>query len=329
MRKLRPSLQAAGCALLFTLTCNLRAADAKLWKTFCDDARKAANERHFQEATQFAGMALAAAEQFGETDARLVETLILAASIQQERKAFNEAEPHLRRALALREAKLGTNHINVAESAYHLGRNLTEQKKPMEAEPLLRRAEHICKWKNGAYHPTVAVCQAALAKSCSLAGRYDEADKLYTAALRILGTPRTTTTFTGPNELQDSVFVPNYRRVMQIRLEQAQTLRAAKKYKEAEDALKKLIKLIEDREGKDSGLLINPLLALSLHYTELKQHPVAEGLLLRREHIITKHAGPKHPEHLITMAARERLYREQGKVAEADQLARQLAEAGK
>lgn len=324
-----PTLRTALCALLVTLASHLHGADAKLWKTYCDDARKAASERKFQEANQFAGMALATAEQFGETDPRLVETLLLAASIQQERKAHDEAEPHLRRALTLREAKLGTNHLIVAETAYHLGRNLTEQRKLTEAEPLLRRAEHICKWKNGAYHPTAAVCQAALAKCVALAGRHDEADKLYTAALRILGTPRTTTTFTGPNELLERVFVPNYRRVMQIRLEQAQTLHAAKRYKDAQDSLQKLVKLIEDREGKESDLLINPLLGLSHLNMDLKQYSVADSLLLRREQIITKHAGPTHQEHRVTKAARESLLRRQGRAAEADELARQLAEPGK
>lgn len=328
MRNLTTTFWAAGCAVLFTLAGNIHAADAQLWKTYCDDAKKAAGERRFTEANQFMSMALGAAEQFGAADPRLVETLFLAAGIQKADKQFADAEPHLRRALALREAKLGTNHLSVAECAFHLGNNLSDQRKFADAEPLLRRAEHICKWKNGTYHVTVGTCQAALALNYSLAGRYDEAEKLYTAALKILGTQSTTAKFTGANEVQDTVFVPNYRRVMQIRMELAQTLHAAKKYKDAEDAFKKLVKLIEDREGKDSELLINPLLAFGLHYADVKKYIVAEALLLRRQGIITQRAGPKHSAHLTTMAALERVYREQGKEVEADLLARQLIEAG-
>ncbi len=319
---------AAGCAALLWLASATHAADAQLWKTYCDDAKKAAEERRYTEADQFMGMALGVAEQFGEADPRLVETLFLAAGIQQARKQFAEAEPHLRRALALREAKLGTNHLNVAECALNLGGNLCEQKKFTEAEPLLKRAEHIAKWKTSAYHPAVGICQAVLARNYSLAGRYDEADKFYTSALKILGTPNTTTRFNGPDMLEERLFVPDYRRVMQIRMEQASTLHAAKKYKEAEEAFKKLVKLIEDREGRESVLLVNPLLAFGLHYADLKKYPAAEALLLRRQTIITKHAGPKHPAHLATMAALERVYREQGKDVEADLFARQLAEAG-
>lgn len=328
MRDFTIGLWAAGCAALLSLTSGLHGADASLWKTYCNDAKKAANERRFAEASQFMNLALGMAEQFGEADLRLVETLFLAAGIQQANKQFAEAEPHLRRALAVREGRLGTNHLTVAECAFHLGRNLAEQQKFAEAEPLLKRAEHIAKWKAGSYHPIVGTCQAALARSYFLAGRHAEADKLYTAALKVLGTPRTTTTFTGPNEVQDNVFVPNYRRVMQIRLEHAQTLHAANKHKDAEAAFQKLVKLIEDVEDKESYLLINPLLAFSRHYADTKKLPAAEALLLRRQTIVTKHAGPSHPEHLVTKAALERVYREQGKQVEADLLARQLAEDG-
>lgn len=329
MRKFTTILCATIIATLLAVTADSRAADANLWKTYCDDAKKAAGERRFTEANQFMSMALGVAEQFGEADPRLVETLFLAAGVQMADKQFADAEPHLRRALALREAKLGTNHLSVAECAFHLGNNLGDQKKFADAEPLLKRAEHICKWKNGAYHPTVGTCQAALAHNYSLAGRYAEAEKLYTAALKILGTQTTTTKFRGgPDMIEERLFVPDYRRVMQIRMEQAQTLHAAKKYKDAEDAFKKLVKLIESREGKDSGLLVNPLLALGLHYADLKKHPLAEAQLLRRQGIVAKYVGPRHPAHLATLAALERVYREQGKAIEADLLARQLAEAG-
>lgn len=320
---------AVGCALTLTLTTELRAADAQQWKTYCDDAKKAAGERKFTEANQFMSMALAVAEGFGEADPRLVETLFLAAGIQQANRQFAEVEPHLRRALAVREAKLGTNHLSVAECAFFLGGNLTDQRKFADADVLLKRAEFICKWKNGGYHPTVGTCQAALARNASLAGHYDEADKLYTAALRILGTQTSTTKFKGgPDMVEERLFIPDYRRVMQIRMEQAQTLHSAKKYKDAEEAFKKLVKLIEDRESKDSVLLVNPLLAFGLLYADLKQYPLAESQLLRRQDIIARLVGPKHPANLVTMTALERVYREQGKEVEAELLARRLAEAG-
>ena len=334
MRNSRMTSSTAACAVLLwlaglTATLHAAAVDAKLWKTYCDDAKKAVQERHDQEADQFIGMAVGAAESFGEADPRLVETLFMAAGLEQARKRFADAEAHLRRALAVREGRLGTNHLSVAECVFHLGNNLSDQKKFTEAEPLLKRAEHIAKWKTSAYHPTVGTCQAALARNYSLAGRYDEADKLYTAALKILGTQTSTTKFKGgPDVIEERLFVPDYRRVMQIRMEQAQTLHLAKKYKDAEGAFKKLVKLIEDREGKDSVLLVNPLLSFGLHYADVKNYPTAEMLLLQRQSIITQHAGPKHPAHLATKVALERVYREQGKDVEADLLARQLMEAG-
>lgn len=329
MKKMTAVL-AIGCAVFLwpAFAAPAASADPGLWKTYCEDVKKAAGEGRYAEAEQFMGMALAVAEQFGEADPRLVETLFLAAGVEQFRRRFAEAEPHLRRALALREAKLGTNHLSVAECVFYLGGNLTEQRKFAEAEPFLKRAEHICKWKNGAYHPTVGTCEAALARNCALAGRFDEADKLYTAALKILGTRNTTTQFRGgPDIVEERLFVPDYRRVMQIRLEQAQTLHSAKKYKDAEAAFRKLVKLIEDREGRESVLLVSPLLAFGLHYAELKNYSAAEVLLLQRQTILTKRVGPKHPAHLATFEVLERVYREQGKEAEADVFARKLVEA--
>ncbi len=316
------------CAALLVLAANLHAADAKLWKAYCDDATKSAEARRFTDANQFASMALAVAEQFGEADQRLIETLFLAASIQEADQQFAEAEPYLRRALALREAKLGTNDINTAECAFYLGQNLCEQQKSAEADALLKRVERILKWKTSSYNPVVGICQAALARNSLIAGRFDEADKLYTSALRILGTVSYTKRFTEPNRVRTSLFVPDYPRVMQIRLEQAMSLHSGKKYKDAEEAYKKLVKLIEDVEGKDSILLKNPLLAFAKHYADLKKYPAAEALLLRRQAIITKAVGENHPDHLKTMAVLQRVYRDQGKTAEADLLAKQLAEAG-
>ncbi len=328
MKKITTMMRAAGCAMLLALASSVHAVDAQLLKTYCDDAKKAADERRYTEADQFMSRALGVAESFGEADPRLVETLFLAAELQQKRKKFGDAEPHLRRALAVREAKLGTNHMSVAECAFYLGGNLTEQRNFAEAELLLKRAEYIAKWKTSSYSPVVGTCQAALARNYALAGRYDDADKLYTAALRVLGTLNSKTQFKSADMLEERIFVPDYRRVMQIRMEQAQNLHSAKKYAETETAFKKLVKLIEDREGKDSVLLVNPLLAFGLHYTDMKQYPAAEIQLLRRQDILSKNIGPKHPAHLNTMVALERVYREQGKEVEAGLLARQLAEAG-
>jgi tetratricopeptide (TPR) repeat protein len=319
----------AAFAACLALTTVLSAADAGAWKGHFEDARKAADEGRHADADRALALALTAADQFGEGDLRLVQTLHLAASTHQRRRQFAEAEPHLRRVLAMRERALGANHEFVAESAFNLGRNLTEQKKFADAEALLKRAETIAKWKVGSYHPAVATCQAALARCHALAGRFADADKLYTAALRVLGTPRTTTTFTErPNEVQDNVFIPNYRRVMQIRLEHAQTLHAAKRTKDAEEAFKKLVKLIEDVESRDSLLLAKPLLEFSLHYSDQQKLAQAEPLLLRRQAILTKHLGDNHAEHLVTKAALEKIYRGQGKVVEADELALQLSQAG-
>ena len=64
-----------------------------------------------------------------------------------------EAEPLYRRALAIREEKLGDDHPDVAQSLNNLALLLKTQGKLAEAEPLSRRALDIFEQKLGAGHP--------------------------------------------------------------------------------------------------------------------------------------------------------------------------------
>ena len=176
----------------------------------------------------------------------------------------------------------------------------------------------------------MATCQAALARNCALAGRLDEADKLYTSALKILGHPSTSKTFseTRANIVEQRMFVPDYPRVMQIRLEHALTLHLAKRYADAEEAFKKLLKLITDREGKSSLLQVEPLLAFAEHYSERKRPADAEPLLRQRLALLAPSVKPDHPATLTTKFALERACRDLGKTAEADALQQELSAAG-
>ena len=96
------------------------------------------------------------------------------------RGKYAEAEPLLKRALAIREKALGTDHPDVATSLEALGLLYTKQGKTAAAEPLLKRSLAIYESGLGANHPHVARCCAKMAQCCRAMGQEAEAEKLET-----------------------------------------------------------------------------------------------------------------------------------------------------
>ena len=66
----------------------------------------------------------------------------------------SDAEPLLRRALAIQERSLGPNHPDVAGQLNNLAMFLHDTNRLSQAEPLLRRALTICETSLGKKHPS-------------------------------------------------------------------------------------------------------------------------------------------------------------------------------
>ena len=77
-----------------------------------------------------------------------------------------EAEPLMRRALAIDETSFGAEHPNVAADLSNLAQLLQATNRLAEAEPLMRRALAIDETSFGAEHPNVAVDLNNLAACC-------------------------------------------------------------------------------------------------------------------------------------------------------------------
>jgi tetratricopeptide (TPR) repeat protein len=107
------------------------------------------------------------------------------ASFLQLKGRYREAEPLLRRALEIWEAKLGPGHPDTAKSLNCLARLLKNQGKYGEAEPLCRRALEIQEAELGPVHLEIAVSLDCLAELLKSQGKYGEAEPLYRRALRI------------------------------------------------------------------------------------------------------------------------------------------------
>jgi tetratricopeptide (TPR) repeat protein len=96
-----------------------------------------------------------------------------------------EAEPLMRRALAIDEASFGADHPSVARDLNNLARLLQDTNRLAEAEPLYRMALAIDEASFGADHPNVAIDLNNLAGLLQDTNRLNEAEPLMRRALAI------------------------------------------------------------------------------------------------------------------------------------------------
>jgi tetratricopeptide (TPR) repeat protein len=98
---------------------------------------------------------------------------------------YDEAEPHLRAALAAREAVYGPDHESVAGSLNNLAMLLKAKGDYDGAEPLYRRALDINRKTLGDDHPHVAIALSNLAVLLKKLGKLEEAEPLYYESLEL------------------------------------------------------------------------------------------------------------------------------------------------
>jgi tetratricopeptide (TPR) repeat protein len=131
-----------------------------------------------------AAAVVAAADAAGitESTSRLMNELW---GLLQAKGLFAEAEPLIRRALAIDEASLGARHPNVAIRLHNLAQLLYDTNRLAEAEPLMRRALAMGEASFGPEHPIVAVLLNNLARLLQDTDRLAEAEPLMRRALAI------------------------------------------------------------------------------------------------------------------------------------------------
>ncbi|NJD05536.1 MAG: tetratricopeptide repeat protein, partial [Methylococcaceae bacterium] len=102
-----------------------------------------------------------------------------------EKALYREAEPLMRRALAIDEAGYGPDHPNVARDLNNLAALLRDTNRLAEAEPLMRRVVGIMETSYGKDHPNVATALNNLAQLLQATNRLAEAAPLMRRALAI------------------------------------------------------------------------------------------------------------------------------------------------
>jgi tetratricopeptide (TPR) repeat protein len=96
------------------------------------------------------------------------------AQLLQDTNRLAEAEPLMRRALAIDEASFGDAHPRVAIDLNNLAQLLQATNRLAEAEPLLRRARRIFIASLGSEHPNSRIVEANTVALLQAMGRSDD-----------------------------------------------------------------------------------------------------------------------------------------------------------
>jgi tetratricopeptide (TPR) repeat protein len=220
--------------------------------------------------------------------------------------AYAEAEPLLRRALAIFEAAFGPDHPIVATVLNNLARLLQATNRLAEAEPLLRRALAITEAAYGPEHPTVAIRLNNLAGLLQATNRLEEAEPLLRRALAIF----------------EAAYGPDHPNVATALNNLAQLLQATNRLAEAEPLMRRVVVIDEAAYGPDHpdvGIALNNLAQLLQATNRLAK---AEPLLRRALAIFEAAYGPHHPNVATALNNLAKLLKDTNRLAEAEPLLR-------
>jgi tetratricopeptide (TPR) repeat protein len=259
-----------------------------------------------------------------------------------------QAEPLLRRALAINEASLGDDHPNVAACLNNLSQLLQATNRFAEAEPLMRRALAIDEARFGEDHPNVATRLNNLALMLQSTSRLAEAEPLFRRALAIneasFGKNHPTVAISLNNLtglLRDTDRLveaePLYRRALAIdeasfRKDHpnvardlnnlAGLLRATKRLAEAEPLYRRALAINEASFGKDHPNVATGLNNLGGLLQATNRLAEAEPLYRRALAIGEASFGKDHPEVAVDLNNLAALLYDTNRFAEAEPLFR-------
>jgi tetratricopeptide (TPR) repeat protein len=261
---------------------------------------------HVQAVTGFAdGAGLA------DPTARLMNQLGL---LLLTKAAYGEAEPLLRRALAIDEAAYGSNHPLVAIRLNNLAQLLQDTNRLAEAEPLMRRVVENLVAGLGPNHPDVGTALNNLAQLLKAKNRLAEAEPLLRRALAI-----------------DEATCGTHHPAVAIDLNNlAELLQATNRLTEAEPLMRRALAIDEGAYGPEHpyfAIRINNLATLLQATNRLAE---AETLYRLALAIDETAFGPQHPNVARDLNNLAALLKTTNRLAEAEPLMRRalaIAEA--
>jgi serine/threonine protein kinase len=214
------------------------------------------------------------------------------------------AEPHLERALQIRQEHLGAEHTETLDSMARLGWVYCDQSRNVEAAELLVKALVISRRVHGNEHyRTLGLVNALTCVYVDL-GRYDEAEKLASegvqASLRALGKKNELTLF----------LIGNL----------GQTYERQGRYDEAEHQYLEMLRMCDGVLDDEHRYTLVYKSFLARDYRKQKRYNEAERLYLEILPIQQRVFTEEHPYPLWSIEGLARVYSEQGRYDEAEHL---------
>ncbi|MBK8038991.1 MAG: tetratricopeptide repeat protein [Verrucomicrobiaceae bacterium] len=215
-----------------------------------------------------------------------------------------QAEPLMRRALAIDEASFGKDHPEVGTRLNNLAELLRVTNRLTEAEPLMWRALGILETSLGEGHPKVAIAVNNLAGLLHDTNRLAEAEPLIRRALGI----------------NEASYGPDHPKVA-IRLNNlARLLQATNRLAEAEPLMRRALGIDEASYGPDHPKVAIRLNSLALLLQATNRLTEAEPLMRRALVIDEADYGPDHPSVARDLNNLAELLRVTNRLAEAEPL---------
>ncbi len=270
------------------LWCRLLDADAK-YQSVIDVAARVERLRSQQVPPDLAGIASALSHR---------------ASALQTLGRFREAEPVIRRALAMFEQTLGSNHPRIAIDLNNLAQLHQATNRLAEAEPLMRRALAIDEQAYGGEHPNVARHFGNLAMLLQATNRLAEAEPMLRRALAI----------------DEQAYGGEHPNVARHLNNLAQLLQAANRLSEAEPLMRRGLAIDEQSCGAEHphvAIHLSNLAQLLLFTDRLAE---AEPLMRRALAIDEQTFGANHPSVAIGLNNLAALLQAMNRLAEAEPL---------
>jgi tetratricopeptide (TPR) repeat protein len=222
------------------------------------------------------------------------------------RARYKEAEPLMRRALAIDEASFGPEHTKVAINLNNLATLLKVTNRLKEAEPLMRRALAIDEASFGPEHPDVAIRLNNLAQLLKATNRLKEAEPLMRRALAIDEASY------GPEHPDVAIDLNNL----------ATLLQATNRLKEAEPLMRCALAIDEASFGPEHPEVAIRLNNLAMLLKDTNRLQEAEPLMRRALDIDEASYGAEHPSVARDLNNLALLLKDTNRLQEAEPLMR-------
>jgi len=217
---------------------------------------------------------------------------------------INAAEPHLERALQIRQEQLGQEHPETLSSMGRLGWLYCDQGRYGQAERLWAKKLEISRRVLGDEHPITLVAMNDLGIACMDLGRYDEAEQLFSKGFQtsrhVLGEQHQTTLFIMGN--LGSVYNNQGR------------------YDQAEQQYLKMLEIYRQLWGEENPYNLAFMTFLAGVYREQGRYDEAEALYLKTLKMQRHVLGEEHVYTLWCIEGLARLYTNQSRYEEAERL---------